>query len=110
MLTVYKNKKIKFIQLVNTVKYLQWSQIGYRLYYSFAPLRLTSQVNYHLRDWLTFWQAPAQNKSPSIISLNEVFFLGEKGNLQDPGDWNCSLKSKLWLYNLHYFDDLNHEP
>lgn len=31
-------------------------------------------------------------------------FLNELGQLTD---WNDPSKSKLWLYNLHYFDDLN---
>jgi uncharacterized heparinase superfamily protein len=34
-------------------------------------------------------------------------FLNEKGSLAD-GAWDLE-KSKLWLYNLHYFDDLNAE-
>ena len=36
---------------------------------------------------------------------NDQFeFLSERGQLTD---WNDPSKSKLWLYNLHYFDDLN---
>jgi uncharacterized heparinase superfamily protein len=34
-------------------------------------------------------------------------FLNEDGVLRD--DWDDATRSKLWLYNLHYFDDLNCE-
>jgi uncharacterized heparinase superfamily protein len=34
-------------------------------------------------------------------------FLSVEHNLATAGDWNCPDWPKLWLYNLHYFDDLN---
>jgi uncharacterized heparinase superfamily protein len=34
-------------------------------------------------------------------------FLNQTGELTHPADWNASGQPKLWLYNLHYFDDLN---
>lgn len=34
-------------------------------------------------------------------------FLNAEGRLTGPADWNAPSSSKLWLYNLHYFDDLN---
>ena len=36
-------------------------------------------------------------------------FLNVEGELVKPGDWNSEAFAKLWLYNLHYFDDLNAE-
>src|SRR5690606_19918961 len=30
-----------------------------------------------------------------------------RGRLESPTDWNNPQREKLWLYNLHYFDDLN---
>ena len=35
--------------------------------------------------------------------------LGQVAELQDGGGWNNSAMPKLWLYNLHYFDDLRAE-
>ncbi|MEZ8943714.1 heparinase II/III family protein [Vibrio sp. 10N.247.311.12] len=43
----------------------------------------------------------------SIFNDTEVFFLNQKGNVKCSADWNCDSKPKLWLYNLHYFDDLS---
>ncbi|WP_018718410.1 heparinase II/III family protein [Arhodomonas aquaeolei] len=34
-------------------------------------------------------------------------FLNQAGTVTDPVDWNDPNQAKLWLYNLHYFDDLN---
>ena len=34
-------------------------------------------------------------------------FLSVERNLATAEDWNCPDWPKLWLYNLHYFDDLN---
>ncbi|MFO1431382.1 MAG: alginate lyase family protein [Candidatus Competibacteraceae bacterium] len=34
-------------------------------------------------------------------------FLNQAHELTGPGDWNNPAWEKLWLYNLHYFDDLN---
>lgn len=33
-------------------------------------------------------------------------FLNEKKQIATKGDWNDTGSPKLWLYNLHYFDDL----
>ncbi|WP_281630283.1 alginate lyase family protein [Vibrio sp. St2] len=40
----------------------------------------------------------------SYISKDKYRFLNLEGEV---GSWNDADKSKLWLYNLHYFDDLN---
>jgi uncharacterized heparinase superfamily protein len=34
-------------------------------------------------------------------------FLNRGGSVETAGDWNAATCDKLWLYNLHYFDDLN---
>ncbi len=37
----------------------------------------------------------------------EFYFLNESGGLER--GWDDESRTKLWLYNLHYFDDLNAE-
>ncbi len=39
--------------------------------------------------------------------MNRVCFFNEEGTIHSPFDWNQSLKTKLWLYHLHYLDELN---
>lgn len=42
----------------------------------------------------------------SLLTRWQVRFLNEGGEIADATRWNDPGKSKLWLYNLHYFDDL----
>lgn len=58
------------------------------------------------RVWLATWSAPTILPR-SHLSQGSFSFLGERGEVRSVSDWNSSEKSKLWLYNLHYFDDLN---
>jgi len=34
-------------------------------------------------------------------------FLNKHGKICNPADWTAAGQARLWLYNLHYFDDLN---
>ena len=36
----------------------------------------------------------------------EACFLNRSKSLDFPGDWNSPVSTKLWIYNLHYFEDL----
>lgn len=51
------------------------------------------------------WRDPAK-KSLSLIGSNRFRFLNEEHDIVTPGDWNNPEWPKLWLYNLHYFQDL----
>jgi len=42
-----------------------------------------------------------------MLALERFVFLNEEGKLSGPDSWNDPSREKLWLYNLHYFDDLN---
>lgn len=42
----------------------------------------------------------------SMLSPARFSFLGQEAALHTAADWNRADQSKLWLYNLHYFDDL----
>jgi len=41
-----------------------------------------------------------------MFGPSRFVFLSEERELTVPGDWNRADWPKLWLYNLHYFDDL----
>lgn len=86
-----------------------------------AGLRPVQIVN---RAWRHIWSpapdlapAPPQReaqrrfrilapKPPSIGDSFTFEFLHEKHRLSAPEDWNNPGWSRLWLYNLHYFDGL----
>ncbi|MFW6147950.1 MAG: heparinase II/III family protein [Thermodesulfobacteriota bacterium] len=40
-----------------------------------------------------------------MLGPERFFFLNEEGGLDE--GWNPANRSRLWVYNLHYFDDLN---
>ena len=42
----------------------------------------------------------------NMLSPTRFRFIGQEAELGTAGDWNGLGRPKLWLYNLHYFDDL----
>lgn len=42
-----------------------------------------------------------------MLSPTRFRFLNVENEISRSGDWNSPKVFKLWLYNLHYFDDLN---
>ena len=51
------------------------------------------------------WVEPA-SKSQSLLSQTTARFLGKTHDIGSSAVWNDPAREKLWLYNLHYFDDL----
>lgn len=54
------------------------------------------------------WITPAVRR-PSMLAPFRFRFLESEHEISVGADWNAPLLAKLWLYNLHYFDDLNAE-
>lgn len=52
------------------------------------------------------WAAPVL-KRQSLTGPGQVHVLNHTGTVSQASDWNREDADKLWLYNLHYFDDLN---
>jgi uncharacterized heparinase superfamily protein len=61
-----------------------------------------------LRQPVAEWVQPAST-SCSLRNRNEFEFLGVRRCVRFAKDWNDSSCPALWLYHLHYFDDLNAE-
>lgn len=91
-------------RLVSTLRYLTAEQVIYRLYYRARSLRVVP-VNEATPRSSIRWASPGFIQ-PSTNDGIEFSFLGAKGRIDD-SDWNATQHSKLWLYNLHYLDDLN---
>jgi len=102
-----KNESLnaKVLRFFNTIRYLKPQQIAYRIFYKFRKLTIQPQKSSGLADWQQSWHSSSYYNSP-LISKWHFDFLGEKARLVGD-DWNDKSKSKLWLYNLHYFDLLN---
>ena len=99
------NKQL-LLRYIYTIKYLKWKQIFYRIYYLFKKPAVSQVEAGSIHAWISDWASPVVFSS---CLSNELIFsdLGESGNLQDLSIWNSSEHTKLWLYNLHYFDSLN---
>lgn len=52
------------------------------------------------------WQKPVA-REPSLIGPSTFKFMSQVYTLKQASDWNDPRQLKLWLYNLHYFDDLS---
>lgn len=91
---------------LRTVRYLRPVQIYGRLWFSLyrpAPdLSSAPPQRAHLGDWIK----PPQHRA-SLLRPWRFCFLNEEHDLDGANGWDNPKHSKLWRYNLHYFDDLN---
>jgi uncharacterized heparinase superfamily protein len=79
-----------------------WGRLMFRLRNPSPDLRLAPPVG---ADPVS-WQPPVGRRS-SMLGRRSFRFLNEDGALPPGSDWALPGRAKLWLYNLHYFDDLN---
>ena len=94
----------RFLLLLHTLRYLKVQQIFFRVYYRFRKPRLRELPKSVMRAQFLPWSG-LQFASSATLDGKSFTFLGETAELND--DWNSPEFSKLWLYNLHYHDDLN---
>lgn len=89
--------------LYNTIKYLKVKQIIYRIIYKFPRKKIKDiEIDVHTKD-LNFFIFSFF--SSSLSGMSEANFLNKSSKLSFPDSWNDETNhSKLWLYNLHYFD------
>lgn len=52
------------------------------------------------------WRQP-ELRPPSLFGPAHFRLLNQVGEVRNAEDWNDPQREKLWLYHLHYFDDLN---
>ncbi|MDF1827377.1 MAG: alginate lyase family protein [Legionellaceae bacterium] len=99
-------KQKLMLRYIHTLRYLKFEQLMYQVFYRMKTPKLNRKVLHELsslRTWPQPWLAPEVMPSASIDKKNLVF-LGEEGCLDEDNLWNSPKRSKLWLYNLHYFD------
>lgn len=58
-----------------------------------------------LRPWTNAWDGPAYLPARHVAA-GRWRLLNVEATLVGPQDWNDPQREKLWLYNLHYLDDL----
>ncbi len=92
-------------RLFHTVRYLRWRQLWFRVYYRLRPLRVPVARGARPRGGLSLDACPWGE--PATGDGRHFRFLGVSGDVATAADWNAPRFSKLWLYNLHYLNDLN---
>lgn len=95
-------------RLTRTVRHMRAGQIVNRIARRFKSLPPTDGVTPPLRRSVGVWRNCAGRLS-SMLSPQRFRFIGQEGELKAASDWNRPDMAKLWLYNLHYFDDLRAE-
>ncbi len=91
-----------------TIRHLKPVQLYGRLWFRFARPKINLSPAPPLRAAVDgVWTRPAERRA-SMFGPSTFSFLNATRELDD-GGWEDAGASKLWLYNLHYFDDLNAE-
>lgn len=97
----------KLARYWHTLRYLkpvQWyGRVWFRLYRPKAGAMAVSPIR---RSAIGHWQPPIA-RAPSMLGPCRFSFLNHEHSLPPTGGWNDTSQEKLWLYNLHYFDDLS---
>jgi uncharacterized heparinase superfamily protein len=93
-------------RLWRTLLYLKPSQIYGRIWFRIYSPSLSLKPAPAQRALSGEWVEPARRKA-SMHGADSFRFLNEDGTLTD--GWEDPTRTKLWQYNLHYFDDLNAE-
>jgi uncharacterized heparinase superfamily protein len=103
---VFKQSSIcKLLLLINTVKYLKWQQIYFRLVRKFVKPKITDKFSGSSPKRADAWEHLTLYEEKIDRQLNTCF-LNQSSQLDLPADWNNEDFGKLWVYNLHYFEDL----
>ncbi len=94
------------LKYFHTLRYLKPVQIYGRLWFRLQrprpDLRPAPQVRTSAPASVEFLRKPV-----SLLGPGKFLFLGVEHEVRAASDWNHPSWGKLWLYNLHYFDDLN---
>ena len=99
----------KSVRYWQTLRHLKPIQFYGRLWFKLRQPKVDALVKPpSLRERKGQWQPPVAHK-PTMLGACSFKFLNVVSNLPSEGGWNDSGLEKLWLYNLHYFEDLNAE-
>lgn len=98
----------KFIRLWHTLRPLKVRQVTARIIAPLRPLVLPASDKLALRDAVSPW-TQAIPSSAAFTPPNRFTFLAQRGQLTSADSWRNGTQTRLWFYNLHYFDDLKRD-
>lgn len=98
--------KLKQIFLLfNTIKYLRIIQLTNRTKRIFFKPKPKLNISFKISK-VDNPVKPFVRCKQKIIDRYQFKFLNKEAYINSSNDWNSPKQEKLWLYNLHYFDDL----
>lgn len=92
-------------RLFHTIRYLKLRQLAARLWFATCRPRPDHRPHPDLRQQLDQWNVLSE-RPRKLTSEHQVRLLNESRSIAGSDVWNDASTSRLWLYNLHYFDDL----
>jgi len=95
----------RVVRLFHTIKYLRWEQIVFRIWRRLYRPTIDRSISPARRPPSGHWVPPVV-KPVHLRQPWQFEFLHVRRDCSFPEDWNTQAMEKLWLYNLHYFDDL----
>lgn len=99
----------KSVRYWHTLRHLKPVQFYGRLWFKLRQAKVDALVKPpSLRERIGQWQPPVAHK-PTMLGTCSFKFLNVVHDLPTEVGWNDTALEKLWLYNLHYFEDLNAE-
>jgi len=93
------------IRYWHTLRHLKPVQVYGRVWFRLARPPVDSRPAPVMRERQGAWALPAR-RAPSLLGGGRLCFLNEIRELAAHG-WDDPALTRLWRYNLHYFDDLN---
>ena len=89
----------------HTLRYLRPVQLYGRLWFRLYRPKPDLRPAPGLRLTAGHWERPLARQE-TMLGPATFRFLNETHDATGQGAWNDPARDKLWLYNLHYFDDL----
>jgi uncharacterized heparinase superfamily protein len=89
----------------NTLRHLRPVQIFGRVQFRLRHPRPDLRPPSERRSVISAFEFPAW-RQPAMQAPKTFTFLNETGDVHDAQDWVAATRTRLWRYNLHYFDDL----
>jgi len=89
----------------HTVRHLRLVQIVYQLRNRLPRKAVRMPAHEGRRKALAAWQ-PGPRRAQSLFEDGRARFLQVERQMDGPEGWSEQTFGMLWLYNLHYFDDL----
>lgn len=99
----------KLALYLRTLRHLRSGQIAARVLQKLPRPQPSRSPAPALRDVEGRWTPPVTRRA-AVLAPDRFAFLNRETTLNFPGGWNDTALPKLWLYNLHYFDDLGGSP